>query len=73
MDKTRLTRGQRSRGLNRGAAAGDDKPQQKRRRHPLIGSMKGTFTIAPGVDLTEPAMPEWADLIDEKYGKDPNE
>lgn len=31
--------------------------------------MKGTFTIAPGVDLTEPAMPEWADLIEEKYGK----
>jgi hypothetical protein len=35
-------------------------------RHPLIGWMKGTFTIAEGVDLTEPACPEWADLIDEK-------
>jgi hypothetical protein len=34
-------------------------------RHPLIGWMKGTFTIAEGVDLTEPACPEWADLIDE--------
>ena len=41
----------------------------RRRRHPLFGSMKGTFTIAAGVDLTEPAMPEWADLVDEKYGK----
>jgi hypothetical protein len=35
-------------------------------RHPLIGWMKGTVTIAEGVDLTEPACPEWADLIDEK-------
>jgi hypothetical protein len=34
--------------------------------HPLIGWMKGTFTVAEGVDLTEPACPEWADLIDEK-------
>jgi hypothetical protein len=33
--------------------------------HPLIGSMKGTVTIPEGVDLTEPACPEWADLIDE--------
>jgi hypothetical protein len=34
-------------------------------RHPLIGWMKGTVTIPEGVDLTEPACPEWADLIDE--------
>jgi hypothetical protein len=27
--------------------------------------MKGTFTIPEGVDLTGPACPEWADLIDE--------
>jgi hypothetical protein len=33
--------------------------------HPLIGWMEGTFTIPDGVDLTEPACPEWADLIDE--------
>lgn len=30
--------------------------------HPLIGWMKGTFTIAPGVDLTQPAMPEWGEV-----------
>jgi hypothetical protein len=34
-------------------------------RHPLIGWMKGTFIIPEGVDLTEPACPEWADLIDQ--------
>ncbi len=28
-------------------------------RHPLIGWMKGTLTIAEGVDLTQPADPEW--------------
>jgi hypothetical protein len=27
--------------------------------HPLIGWMKGTVQIPPGVDLTEPADPEW--------------
>jgi hypothetical protein len=32
--------------------------------------MKGVISVAPGVDLTEPAFPEWADLIEEKYGKD---
>lgn len=49
-------------------------PQQRKegekqpRRHPLFGRLKGTFTIAPEWDLTQPAMPEWADMIDEKYG-----
>ena len=27
--------------------------------HPLIGWMKGTVRVAPGVNLTEPADPEW--------------
>ncbi len=34
--------------------------------HPLFGALKGTFTIADGVDLTEPADPEWADLAEKK-------
>lgn len=29
------------------------------RRHPLLGWLKGTVTIAPGTDLTEPADPDW--------------
>jgi hypothetical protein len=33
-------------------------------RHPLFGCLKGTVRIAPGVDLTEPADPEWADSLD---------
>jgi len=32
------------------------------RRHPLFGWLKGTVTIAPGVDLTEPADPDWGDI-----------
>ncbi len=27
--------------------------------HPIFGCMKGTVKIAPGVDLTEPAAPDW--------------
>jgi hypothetical protein len=37
-------------------------------KHPAFGALKGMIRIAPGVDLTEPAFPEWADLLDEKYG-----
>jgi len=37
-------------------------------RHPIFGALKGMVHIPPGVDLTEPADPEWADLIDKKYG-----
>jgi hypothetical protein len=32
------------------------------KRHPLIGCMKGTIWIAPGTDLTKPAMPEWGEV-----------
>ncbi|HTT84521.1 MAG TPA: hypothetical protein VMF67_13655 [Rhizomicrobium sp.] len=46
----------------------DDPADKRSGRHPMIGALKGTFTIEPGYDLTQPAMPEWADLIDEKYG-----
>jgi hypothetical protein len=36
-------------------------------RHPLFGWMKGTMRIAPGVDLTQPADPDWAQRIDDEY------
>jgi hypothetical protein len=31
--------------------------------------MKGTVTIAPGVDLTEPACPEWGDIAEESIAE----
>lgn len=34
-----------------------DKPDD-----PLFSWMKGTVTVAPGVDLTEPSDPDWGDL-----------
>lgn len=34
----------------------------------MIGALKGTFTIDPEWDMTKPAMPGWADMIDEKHG-----
>lgn len=36
-------------------------PAGKQGWHPLIGWMKGTVTIPEGVDLTEPADPEWGE------------
>lgn len=43
-------------------------PQPKGGPHPLFGALKGMIVIPEGVDLTEPAYPEWADLLDGKYG-----
>jgi hypothetical protein len=37
----------------------------------IFGFMKGTVTIAPGVDLTEPADPDLAEWLDRKYGPAP--
>lgn len=31
-------------------------------RHPLVGSMKGSVTFSPDVDLTAPADPGWATI-----------
>ena len=45
-------------------ATGENTP----RRSPLFGAMKGLMTIPDDLDLTQPAMPEWADLLDETYG-----
>ena len=39
--------------------------------HPMIGALKGLLVIEPGYDLTQPAMPEWAELVDGKYAEKP--
>jgi hypothetical protein len=44
--------------------------EKKSRRSPLFGALKGTFTIQPGYDLTQPVMPEWADSLAQDYGPD---
>jgi hypothetical protein len=41
---------------------------KKSGRHPAFGALKDITFVPPGVDLTEPADPEWADLLDKKYG-----
>jgi hypothetical protein len=41
------------------SSSSDDESASK--PHPLVGWMKGTVRIAPGVDLTEPADPEWGE------------
>ena len=35
-------------------------------RHPLFGALKGSTFIPPGIDLTEPADPDWADIAEGK-------
>jgi hypothetical protein len=44
------------------ASAGADLWPVEKSDDPLFTWMKGTVTVAPGVDLTEPADPEWGDL-----------
>ncbi len=39
--------------------------RKRRRRHPAFGALKDVTWIAPGVDLTEPINPEWADMVDD--------
>jgi hypothetical protein len=34
-------------------------------RHPIYGCLAGTITIMPGVDLTEPADPDWAKVYED--------
>lgn len=36
-----------------------------RGHHPGFGCMKGTLTILPGVDLTEPADPDWGRVYED--------
>ncbi len=72
----------RSRAPARSSSAQEAKPEHgKSGRHPLIGALKGTFSIEPGWDLTKPALDEedleameanidrTADLIEAGLGK----
>ena len=34
------------------------------KRHPSYGALKGLVRMTPGVDLTEPADPEWANSLE---------
>jgi hypothetical protein len=38
--------------------------QSRTGRHPLFGAMKGLIHVPAGVDLTEPADPEWGKVYD---------
>jgi hypothetical protein len=59
--KARDRAGEASGGLAKPYATSDG-------RHPIRGALKDITFVPPGVDLTEPADPEWADLVDKKYG-----
>ncbi len=37
-----------------------DQPPRHPRRHPAFGALQGMIKVAPGVDLTEPADPQWS-------------
>jgi hypothetical protein len=36
------------------------------KRHPLFGALKGHMFIPPGVDLTEPADPDWGKVYEDR-------
>lgn len=44
-------------------AARPGRAAQREGSHPLIGWLKGTVTVAEGVDLTEPADPQWGEAV----------
>jgi hypothetical protein len=40
-------------------------PPKKGERHPLFGALKDVTFIPPGVDLTEPADPDWGKVYED--------
>lgn len=47
------------------AAAAPATAAKKGERHPLFGALKDVTLIPPGVDLTEPADPDWGKVYDD--------
>jgi hypothetical protein len=43
--------------------------EQPRGRHPLIGCMRGTITVAAGVDLADPTAPDWDSALMAKFDR----
>ena len=39
-------------------------PEKKEGRHPIYGALKGSVHIPEGVDLTEPADPDWGKVYE---------
>lgn len=48
----------------RGSEGGSYRPSGGSGRHPVFGALKGTIIILPGVDLTDPADPDWGSVSD---------
>lgn len=44
-------------------------PSQSNGKHPLLGAMRGTITLPPQTDLTEPSAPDWADQLIGKFDR----
>ena len=44
---------------------GSPRPPRKGACHPIFGALKDVTFIPPGVDLTEPADPEWGKVYDD--------
>ena len=46
------------------AEASPPSPAKRGERHPLFGALKGLVRIPPGIDLTEPADPDWGKVYE---------
>jgi hypothetical protein len=50
---------------NRSEKPDPSPPAKKKERHPLFGALKGFTFVPPGVDLTEPADPDWGKVYED--------
>ncbi|MHB1104204.1 MAG: helix-turn-helix transcriptional regulator [Devosia sp.] len=58
-------------GLERRSPPIEETKEPRPMHHPAFGCMKDTLTILPGVDLTEPADPDWGKVYDDpSYGQE---